>query len=263
MVKRKLIKLFFSFFIVICSILMILPIILTVLNSFGIGYSNDISLTLEGYRDFFVWKPLYLKALFRSIIVSCSVMIGGLLVSIPAAYIFAKGLLRGKNILFYIYIVVMMMPFQVTLLPHYIVSRHIGTYDTLYAIILPGIFAPFSVFLLTQIIKSIPNEVLEASRMETSNIFIILLRIITPMIMPGIICAGVLVFTEQWNIVAEATILLEKTDKYPLAALLSSTDSLNPYGFVATVIFMLLPMLLYSLFESEISEGIGKYKITT
>lgn len=261
MVKRKVINLFFMFFLIICSVILILPLALTVLNSFGIDFSDDFIFTFEGYKDFFLWKPLYLKALFRSIIVSFTVMIGSLLVSIPAAYIFAKGTFAGKNVLIYIYIIVMMMPFQVTLLPHYIVSRHIGTYDTLNAIILPGIFAPFSVFLLTQIMKSIPNEVLEAARMETSNIVTILLRIIIPIIKSGIICSCVLVFTEQWNSVVEPTILLEKKEQYPLAVLLSSEDSLNPIGFTATVIFMLLPMLFYKLFEDEIAEGIGKYKI--
>ena len=148
-----------------------------------------------------------------------------------------------------------------TLLPHYIVSRDLGTYDTPLAMILPGIFAPISVFLLTQIMKSIPNEILEAIRIDTSNIFIILSRIIVPMVRAGIVCSGVLIFTEQWNMVAEPTILLEKKESYPLAALLSSTDSLNPFTFAATVIFMLLPLFLYGLFENEISEGIGKYKI--
>jgi multiple sugar transport system permease protein len=149
----------------------------------------------------------------------------------------------------------------VTLLPQYIVSRQLGLYDMLYAMILPGVFTPFSVFLLTQVTKSIPNEYLEAARLDTSNIFTVLLRVIVPIIRPGIICAGVLVFTEQWNMVAEPTILLETVDKYPLAVLLSFSNATGVLGFAVTVMFMLLPMFLFSFFENEITEGLGEYRM--
>ena len=111
MVKRKLIKIILSFVVISYAVLMLLPIVLTILHSFGIGFNSNINFTLEGYKDFFLWKPIYLKALFRSIIISASSMIGSILIAIPAAYIFAKGSFFGKNILYYIYIIIMIMPF--------------------------------------------------------------------------------------------------------------------------------------------------------
>ena len=153
------------------------------------------------------------------------------------------------------------MPFQVTLLPQYIISRHLEIYDTLYAMILPGIFSPFSVFLLTQVTKSIPNEYLEAVRLDTSNIFVILWKIIVPIIRPGIVCAAVLVYTEQWNMVAEPTILLEARENYPLAVILSFSTTTGLVAFAATVIFMLLPMFMFSFFENEITEGLVEYRL--
>lgn len=261
MVKRRIIKIILLTIILIIAIGMLMPILITVLCSFGISFTDKIDLSITGYIDFYVWKPLYINAFIRSVLIAGAVMLGTLLVSIPGAYVFAKVNFRGRNLLFYIYIIVMMMPFQVTLLPQYIVSRQTGLYDTLYAMILPGIFTPFSVFLLTQVIKSIPNEYLEAVKLDTSNIFTILLRIIIPIIRPGTICAAVLVFTEQWNMVAEPTILMETKENYPLAVILSFSSSTGLVAFAATVIFMLLPMFLFSFFENEITEGLGEYRL--
>lgn len=261
MVRRRIIKAIFSAVIIILAIGMLLPIVITVLCSFGINIKDEIEPCISGYIDFYIWKPLYIKAFIRSVIIAGAVMLGTIIVSIPAAYVFAKVSFKGKNLLFYIYIIVMMMPFQVTLLPQYIVSRQAGLYDTLFAIILPGIFTPFSVFLLTQVIKSIPGDYLDAARLDTSNIFVILARIIIPIIRPGIICAAVLVFTEYWNMVAEPSILLDSKEKYPLALILSFSSSTGLVAFTATVMFMMLPMFLFSFFENEIAEGLGEYKL--
>ncbi len=261
MVERKYVNYFIIVIMIACAAVMLLPIMITLLCSFGIDFRIGGTFHINGYIDFFVWKPLYLKAFQRSVLIAGSIMLGTLLVSVPAAYIFAKVRFYGKNMLFYVYIIVMMMPFQVTLLPQFIISRQLGTYDTFYAMILPGIFSPFSVFLLTQITRSIPLEFLEAARLDTSRVSVILLRIIVPLIRPGIVCASVLVFTEQWNMVAEPLVLLESAEKFPLAVLLSSSDALNTLGFAAIVIFLLLPLLLYSFFEDEIIEGLGSYII--
>ncbi|NLC19097.1 MAG: carbohydrate ABC transporter permease [Clostridiales bacterium] len=260
MVKRRIIKAIISAVMIILAIWMLMPIIITVLCSFGINIKYEIEPSISGYIEFYLWKPLYIKAYVRSVIIAASVMLGTVIISIPAAYVFAKVSFKGRNLLFYIYIIVMMMPFQVTLLPQYIVSKQTGLYDTLFAMILPGIFTPFSVFLLTQVIKSVPGDYLDAVRLDTSNIFVILSRIIIPIIRPGIICAAVLVFTEQWNMVAEPSILLDSKEKYPLALILSFSSSTGLVAFAATVMFMILPMFLFSFFENEIAEGLGEYR---
>ncbi len=261
MVKRKIINIFFRAIIMVCAAVMLLPIVVTILSSFGISFNGKTEIGTSGYLDFYVWKPLYLNAFRHSVMISGAVVLWTLIISIPAAYIFAKVPFRGRNLLFYIYIIVMMMPFQVTLLPQYIVSRYLELYDTHYAMILPGIFSPFSVFLLTQVIKSIPNEYLEAVRLDTTNIVHVLTRIIVPIIRPGVICAAVLVFTEEWNRVAEPTILMETKENYPLAVILSFSTSAGMAAFAATVIFMLLPMFLFGFFEDEIAEGLGEYRL--
>ena len=108
--------------------------------------------------------------------------------------------------------------------------------------------------------KSIPRDSLEAARLDTSSTLKIILRVIVPQMRGGIICAWVLMFTEQWNMVAEPLILLETKEQYPLAVLLSGAET-GSFSFAATAIFMLLPLGLFLIFESEILEGLEGYRL--
>lgn len=253
MVKRKLVNGIPSLLLCVAAIIMIFPAIMILLRSFENGVST--------YIDFYIWEPKYLHALSKSLVISLGASIGTVIVSTMAAYVFSKVKFKGRDVLFYLYIIVMMMPFQVTLLPQYMVSKSLGIYDTALSLILPGIFSPFATFLLTQVMKSVPNEIIEAARIDTSSTWKILLKIIIPSIKPGIICAWVLSFTEHWNAVAEPLILMETHSKYPLAVLLDSVSAESTLGFAAVVMFAVLPLLLFLLFETEVMEGLGEYRL--
>ena len=112
----------------VLAVVMVLPIVLTVTRSLEPG--------LVSYSDFFLWKPYYLRLFCNSLLIASVGAVGNVIVSVLAAYVFAKVKFRGSGVLFFVYIVVMMMPFQVTLLPQYIVSRDWGIYDTPAALIL-------------------------------------------------------------------------------------------------------------------------------
>lgn len=253
MVKQKIFEILTTAFLCIIALILVSPVLwITLLSLEGRG---------QAYIDFWIWNPQYVHALSNSIIIASGTAIGAILVAIPAAYVFAKVNFKGRDILFYLYIILMMMPFQVTLLPQYIVSRDTGIYDTLLAVIVPGIFTPFPVFLLTQIMKSIPNELIEAARLDTVSTLQILMRIIVPHIYPGIICAWALSFTEVWNMVAEPLVLLENNDLYPLAVLLGGIQNDDITGFAAAAVFLFLPLLIFALFEEEIIEGLEEYRL--
>ena len=232
--------------------LFLLPIAAVVISSLGSG--------VKPYLDFFIWEPAYLRALAVSMLIAFCSSAGSVAVSVLAAYVFSQCGFKGRGELFYLYIIVMMTPFQVTLLPQYIVSKALGVYDTPAALILPGIFSPFAAFLLTQIMKSIPRDSLEAARLDTGSTLKIILRVILPQMRSGIICAWVLMFTEQWNMVAEPLLLLETQKNYPLSVLLAGTES-GAFAFAATVVFMLLPLGLFLIFENEILEGLEGYRL--
>lgn len=229
------------------AVVMVLPIVLTMTRSFEPG--------LVGYTDFFLWKPYYLRLFCNSLLIASVGAAGNVVVSLLAAYVFAKVKFRGSGVLFFIYIVVMMMPFQVTLLPQYIVSRDWGIYDTPAALILPGIFSAFGTFILTQILKTMPDDMIEAAKLETGSTLRLLWYVVLPNLRGGIVCLFVLQFTELWNMVAEPLVLMETELKMPLAAMLGSNS--EPAALAATVVFLVLPLLLYLLFSDTLREEMG------
>ncbi len=246
MVKRRFAVFSVTALLLVCAVVMLSPVAVTVVKSMDGGF--------YGYIDFFLWKPLYLNRFINSVLISALGAAGNVIVSVFAAYVFAFVKFRGRDLLFYLYIIVMMMPFQVTLLPQYIISREYGIYDTHLSLILPGIFSAFGVFLLTQIIKTVPNDIIEAGRIETGSTFMIITRLVIPNIRSGIACLFVLQFTELWNAIAEPLVLLETPELYPLAVLLGS--NISPAAMAAAAIFLIPPLLLYLLFTEELSEGL-------
>lgn len=231
----------------VLAAVMVLPIVLTVTRSFEPG--------IVGYIDFYLWKPYYLRLFCNSLLIAAVGALGNVVVSVLAAYVFAKVKFRGSGVLFFVYIVVMMMPFQVTLLPQYIVSRDWGIYDTPAALILPGVFSAFGTFILTQILKTQPDEMIEAAKLETGSTLLLLWHVIIPNLRGGIVCLFVLQFTELWNMVAEPLVLMETELKLPLAAML--TDREEPVALSATVVFLVLPLMLYLLFSDVLREEMG------
>ena len=231
----------------VLAAVMVLPIVLTVTRSFEPG--------IVGYIDFYLWKPFYLRLFCNSLLIAAVGALGNVVVSVLAAYVFAKVKFYGSGVLFFVYIVVMMMPFQVTLLPQYIVSRDWGIYDTPAALILPGVFSAFGTFILTQILKTQPDEMIEAAKLETGSTLLLLWHVIIPNLRGGIVCLFVLQFTELWNMVAEPLVLMETELKLPLAAMLTYRD--EPVALSATVVFLVLPLMLYLLFSDVLREEMG------
>ena len=254
MVKKHLIlKILFRLLLIGTAVVMILPLLFLLLRS--------VDETFVGYFDFFIRKPKYLGALTKTLFISLLSTAGAMLVAVPAGYVFAKVPFRGRGVLFFVWIVVMIMPFQVTLLPHYMLSNILGTYDTSTALILPSVFAPIPVFLLAQTVKYVPDEIIEAARLETPSTVRILLHIITPSILPGAVCTAVLYFADIWNQVAEPRILMETAEEIPLAPILHVFASAEPVSYAAAVVFLLGPLLLQLLFSEQLSEGLSYVQI--
>lgn len=251
--KMKIQDIILIIFLFSAAIIVILPVIFTTGKSF---------MPLTGYFDFFVWKPLYLRAFLNSVLIAGTASLSSAIIALFASYVFAKVKFKGREILFYLYIIVMMMPFQVTLLPQYIVSKNLSMYDTPAALILPGIFTPFAVFLLTQIVRTIPDYLIEAARLETKSTFKIILNIILPQVRTGLICLIVLNFTEYWNMAAEPLVLMETVEKFPLSVRIPEMLSKGDAGAAAaSVIFLIPPLLFYLFFKDEIVDGLAGYKL--
>jgi multiple sugar transport system permease protein len=152
------------------------------------------------------------------------------------------------------------MPYQVTLVPNYLVARKFGLLNTRSAIILPAIFSPFSIFLLTKVMRRIPVSYVEAAKLDGAGELQILTRIYIPMCRNAIISIGMLVFIDYWNMVEQPLILLASEEAqalHPLSVFLSQINA-NDVGlaFAVGVVYMIPALLIFLYGEDYLVEGI-------
>lgn len=216
------------------------------------------SLSLEQYYDLLIHNPFYLNMFWLTLIISISTACMNVLISLMSAYVLAKIPFRYTAIILFIYILAMMMPFQVTLLPNYIISKWLGLYDTVFALIIPGIFNPFGTFLMVQVIKTIDSDMLEAAAMETGRPLTVLFRLVVPQVRAGIATLFIISFADTWNMVEPVLILTKSPDLRTLGTAFNDIYTYNnSIVFSGCVIYMLPVIFLYLLFEKEIKDGLS------
>lgn len=240
-------------FLILVAILMISPIAAVIFFSVRDG--------IKPYIDFFVWKPELLYSLSNSIIIATASSLGTVLISVPAGFIFSKQPFPGSKVIFYLYVVMMVIPFQAIMLPQYQLLKNLHLYDTLSAVIIPAIFTPFGVFLLTQSIESIDNEVFEAAYLETSSMCTMIWKILLPGIRLPVLCLWVISFCENWNLVSEPLAFIDTVENFPISIRFHAITENDAFAFAAAVVFMLLPLLIFRAFDDEIVEGLGEYRL--
>lgn len=214
-------------------------------------------LNLDQYYGVLFRTPKLLYMFWNSVWIVIPVIVGQAIVAFFAAYGFSKMKFPGSKTLFFIYIVLMLMPFQVTLVPNYIMLNKLGLLDTKLGIILPGIFSTFSVFFLKQFIEGIDNSFLEEGRLLGANDVQILRYIILPMCKPIMMSVIVFVFMDYWSMVEQPIIFLKTPEKYPLSVYLGTiTSSKIGIGFASSVFYMILPVGLALYAQNDLSDGL-------
>ena len=213
--------------------------------------------TLKQYYTVLFKRLQFLYMFWNSVVLVLPIVAGQLLVASMAAYAFAKISFRGREKLFYLYIVVMLMPFQVTLVPNYLIAEKLGLTGSILSIILPGIFSTFGVFLLRQFMVYIPDAYSEAARVEGAGHWTVFTRIVLPMTKTGLAALTILVFIDNWNMVEQPLIFLQDAGKQPLSVFLAEINAgERGIAFAASVIYM-VPMLLVFLYgEDYLVQGI-------
>ena len=152
----------------------------------------------------------------------------------------------------------MLMPYQVTLVPNYLVSEWLGLLNTRWAIVLPGVFAPFSVFLLTKSMRRIPRSLIEASKLDGSSEWQIFKNICLPQCRSALYSIAILVFIDYWNMVEQPLILLQDATQQPLSVYLSTINAGEiGIAFAIAVIYMLPGLLMFLHGEAYLVEGIA------
>lgn len=152
----------------------------------------------NNFNEIQQYFPIF-KFLQNSIIVSVVTTAAQLLVSTMAAFVFAKIQFKGRETLFFLFLITMMIPVQVTMTPLFIVFQKLGLVNTLAGIILPGIFSAYGTFLLRQHIMTIPDVLLEAAYMDGAGYVKVFRSIIVPLSKPALATFGIFSFMSSWN----------------------------------------------------------------
>ena len=202
-------------------------------------------------------SPSYLLKFWNSVFLTVPVVIFQVALAALAAYGFSRYRGKKREMIFFGYIILMLMPYQVTLVPNYLVSRWLGLLDTRWAVILPGIFAPFSVFLLTKNMRRIPKSFIEAAQLDGAGEWQIFTRVSLPMCRNAIVSVAMLVFIDYWNMVEQPLILFSDEEMYPLSVFLSQINSGEVgVAFAVAVIYMVPTLLMFLWGEEYLEEGI-------
>ena len=218
--------------------------------------------TLDAYKTIINDPNVPLGRFYmNSIIVAGSRVLMTLFTSSLAGYIFAKYRFWGKNITFGFILAQLMIPFQVVMVPAYLVLVKLHLVDSLWGLIIPSLVDAFGIFLMRQFIESIPSELMDAARIDGAGEFGIFLRIILPQLGAPLATLGIFTFMGTWNDYLWPLIVITTHEKRTLPLLLTWYNSQHTTRYdltMAASILVLVPILLvYALFQRWIVRGVA------
>lgn len=249
---------FYILLILVCfaAVFFLVPVVLTVLHSLYM----DGKVSLAGYKALLLNCFPFYKMFWNSVLYAVAITAGAVLIAVPAAFSFRFARFLGKRLLYVLYIILMMMPLQVMILPNYIGLRDLGLLDTRAAIVLPLIFSPLSVVVMRQYMDGSEGEMIEAARLETNSCIKILWHCVLPQLRVCICAVALFLFAENWNLVEQPLLYLNEDSKRNLSIFFSQTEQYeNEALYPAAVLFMIPVCLWYLMYHNELKEGL-KYR---
>ncbi|MBQ3884702.1 MAG: carbohydrate ABC transporter permease [Ruminococcus sp.] len=304
--KYRPIDIALAVFVFLCAVLFILPTVLTIANSFmtskeisanygamfnnmsgeeNVVISKDVNLkfipdkvTISQYKSVLILNSDYLLKFWNSVILTVPITLFQLMLAVVTSYGFARYPGKIKSIIFFAYIILMLMPYQVTLVPNYLVADHFGMLETSEklvfkgaaaplnvfcmmwsrrAVLLPSIFSPFSIFLLTKVMRRIPISYVEAAKLDGAGEFQIMTKIYLPLCKSALVSIGMLVFIDYWNMVEQPLVLMKNSEMHPLSVFLSQVNTGDVgLAFAVGVVYMIPTILMFLYGEDYLVEGI-------
>ena len=212
--------------------------------------------TLKSLVQVLLDSPEFFTMFWNSVTITAGILLGQFAVAVPAAWGLAKLHLPGK--LGNLYMVLMLLPFQVLMYPEYLVLKSLGLLNTLWAVILPGIFSAYPVFLLTRFFAAIPEEILEAARLDGAGEWQIFRYIALPLGLPGLLSVGILSFLDAWNLIEQPMTFLKNRALWPLSLFLPETTLTDAgLGFAAALLMLIPALLLFGLCQDALEQGLA------
>ncbi len=265
--RRFISKLVLTFILTFLAIIMVLPFVWMISTSFKTGnevfnypvewlpahpvFDNHIKVWAEGFLTY------YLNSLKISII--C--MTGSTFFGALAAYGFSRIEFKGRDQIFFLYLAMLMIPPQILFVPRFIMFNWAGIYNTHWALILPGQFTIFGVFLLRQFFKGIPREISESAAVDGAGHLRIFFQIILPLAKPALVTFAILDFTWNWNDYENALVFLVNRDLYTVPLGLTNfigEHNVDYNGMMAAAVAAIIPMVIVFLIGQKfIIQGVA------
>ena len=267
------------FLLVVLALVILLPVIVTVLYSFFSpeeirafmdtrGSFSDTAwmdarlsprmFSLSQYWKILIVDTSVLRMFAMSVFYTVMILLGQAVFVPMLAYALSRFRFKGRNIVFMAILLLMLLPYQVTMVPNVLTLRRMGLMNTVWAVILPLWFAPFYVFLLRQFMASLPNELFEAAQVDGAGTIRCYFHVALPVCRPAIGAALALSFADCWNLVEQPmTYLSQRTELQPLSVMFNQLVSESTgVEFAGPVIYMLPALFVYLYFLEDILSGI-------
>ena len=263
----------------VLAIVMLLPVVVTFLYSFfspteikafmETRGSTDptkwmevklapVMFSLDQYYTVLIKDMTVLKMFVNSVAFTVAILLGQAVVIPMMAYALSRFEFRGREGIFFMILMLMILPFQVTMVPNVLTLRAIGLLNTVGAVIIPMWFAPFYIFLIRQFMLGLPNELIEAGQVDGAGTFRCYFSIILPVCRPISGAAVALSFADCWNLVEQPmTYLSQRTDLYPLSVEFNRLAGSNAkIVFAGAALYILPALFIYLYFLDDILSGV-------
>lgn len=215
--------------------------------------------TLDGYAKVFSRFP-FLRTIGNSLLISVAYTIITLISASMAAFAFAKLRFRGSGAILSVYIATMMIPTQVTMIPLFVVMNRLGLIDSYASVILPSMFKPFAVFLLVQQMKTIPNDYIDAARIDGAGLFQTYRKVALPLCIPTLATLAVTTFMESWNDYLWPLLMLTDRNKMTLPIALSTLNGQYSTEYnvlmAGSLISMVPIIIIYIAAQKQFKSGL-------
>ena len=275
MKKRHLLKIFL---LTVAAVLIMLPVIITFLYSFFAPdeiksfmetrsqYGEQMmeiklsphKVSLEQYWHILIEDTSVLRYYFNSIVYTLTILVCQAIIVPAMAYALSRYKYPGRDLLSFLIIVLLLLPFQITMVPTVLMLRNLELMDTLWAIILPSIASPFYVFLIRQNMLGIPNELFEAAQIDGAGPIRCFFHIALPVSRAILGAALALSFADCWNMVEQPLVFLPtQTSLYPLSVAFNQLSRTSTgVEFAGASLFLIPALLIYLFFQKDIMTGI-------
>lgn len=214
--------------------------------------------TLQPLVELLLDTPIFFTMFWNTCKLVFPQVIGQLLVAVPAAWVFSKLPFPGQKVVYGLYLLLMVLPFQITMVPNYLILNKLSLMDTPLSVILPGIFSTFPVFIVKKAFDAVPSSLLEAAALDGAGPLRTFWSIGLPLGMHGILSAAVLSFIESWNAIEQPMMFLKDKANWPLSLYLSNitVDDLG-LAMAASLIMLAPPLAVFMAGEKHLEHGIG------